>query len=205
LPSLKELITVLSFNAVHTLTGCLLDVEARADQLGWGRPPLLLLIQDRPAPSATSGTRRELRAAHLPLNDVRMSRYRAGLTAFLPDLAGTLAAGTHIRRPTLAACVDIDLITDLLAEPTPGLRLLAWAVCYEDVLVESAEPHEIRRIDAVDADHRAYQITRLRGEQHPIVFIDEHLGDEASAQSGLARLVEATSRPDPPSLPRRTA
>ncbi|MFC8845828.1 hypothetical protein [Micromonospora sp. NPDC057141] len=196
---------MLSFNAVHTLTGCLLDVEARADQLGWGRPPLLLLVQDRPAPSATSGIRRELRAAHLPLNDARMGRYRAGLADFLPDLAATLATDEHLRRPTLAACVDIDLITDLLAEPTPGLRLLAWAVCYEDVLVESAEPHEIRRVDAVDADQRGYQVTRLRGEQHPIVFIDERLDDEPAAQSGLARLVEATSLPDPPSPPQRTA
>ncbi|SCF19084.1 hypothetical protein [Micromonospora carbonacea] len=197
---------MMSFNAVHTLTGCLLDVEDRADQLGWGRPPLLLLIQDRPAPCTTSGTRRELRAAHLPLNDARMGRYRAGLADFLPDLAAALTADKHLRRPTLAACVDIDLITELLAEPAPGLRLLAWAVCYEDVLVESAEPHEIRRVDAVDADQRGYQVTRLRGEQHPIVFIDEHLDDdEAAAQSGLARLVEATSRPDPPPPPPRTA
>ncbi len=37
---------MLSFPAVHTLTGCLLDLEASADQLGWGRPPFLLLIQD---------------------------------------------------------------------------------------------------------------------------------------------------------------
>lgn len=188
---------MMSFNAVHTLTGCLLHIEASADLSGWGRPPLLLLVQDRPAPSAPNGTRRQMRAAHLPLNDTRIGRYRAGLADLLPELAAALDIHQPVTRPTLAACVDIGLIADLLAEPTPGLRLVAWAVCYEDVLVESDEPHEIRRIDAVDSDRRSYQITRLRGEPHPVVCIDDQLDhDEAPAtRSGLARLVQITSRP----------
>ncbi|MEV0005651.1 hypothetical protein AB0H28_25670 [Micromonospora sp. NPDC050980] len=188
----------MSFNAVHALTGCLLHIEASADLLGWGRPPLLLLVQDRPAPSATNGTRRQMRAVHLPLNDTRMGRYRAGLADFLPDLAAALDIDQPVARPTLAACVDISLIADLLADPTPGLRLLAWAVCYEDVLVASDGPHEIRRVDAVDADRRSYQITRLRGEPHPVVCIDDHLDhdDTPATRSALARLIESTSRPD---------
>ncbi|WP_328372766.1 hypothetical protein [Micromonospora zamorensis] len=140
---------MMSFHAVHTLTGCLLNVEASADLVGWGRPPLLLLVQDRPAPTAPLGTRRQMRAVHLPLNDTRMGRYRAGLADLLPDLAAAL----DINQP--------------VADPTPGLRLLAWALCYEDVLVESDDLHEIRRVDAVDADRRGYRITRLRGEPHP--------------------------------------
>jgi hypothetical protein len=189
----------MSFNAVHTLTGCLLDVEANADLLGWGHPPLLLLVQDRPAPPAASGTRRQMRVAHLPLNDTRMGRYRAGLADFLPDLAAALRAGRPVGRPSLAACVDIGLIADLLADPTPGLRLLAWAVRYEDVLVAPDEIHEVRRIDAVDADRRGYQITRQRDEPRPVVCIDEpHYHDDAPAtRPGLTRLVQTTGRPTP--------
>ncbi|WP_244236388.1 hypothetical protein [Micromonospora inaquosa] len=187
----------MSFNTVHTLTGCLLHIEANADLLGWGRPPLLLLVQERPAPTAPRGTRRQMRAVHLPLNDTRMGRYRAGLADLLPDLASALDSNQPVARPTLAACVDIGLITDLLAEPTPGLRLLAWAVCYEDVLVESDDLHEIRRVDAVDADRRSYRITRLRGEPHPVVRVDDHIAhDDATAtRPALTRLVQTTSRP----------
>ncbi|WBB78571.1 hypothetical protein O7606_20435 [Micromonospora sp. WMMD882] len=188
----------MSFNAVRALTGCLLDVEANADLLGWGQPPLLLLVQERPAPSAASGTRRQMRVAHLPLNDTRLGRYRAGLADFLPDLAAALRADRPVGRPTLAACVDIGLIADLLADPAPGLRLLAWAVRYEDVLVESDDIHEIRRIDAVDADRRGYQITRQRQEPYPVVCVDEpHChGDAPATRSGLTRLVATTRRPD---------
>ncbi|MEU9505323.1 hypothetical protein AB0D32_03440 [Micromonospora sp. NPDC048170] len=187
----------MSFNAVHTLTGCLLHIEASADPLGWGHPPLLLLVQDRPSPSAPHSTRRQMRAVHLPLDDTRMGRYRAGLADLLPDLAAALDINQPVTRPTLAACVDIGLIADLLADPTPGLRLLAWAVCYEDVLVDSDDLHEIRRIDAVDADRRSYQIARLRGEPHPVVSIDDHLDhdDTPATRSGLARLVQIASRP----------
>ncbi|WLS48795.1 hypothetical protein Q3V37_17610 [Micromonospora profundi] len=186
----------MSFHAVHTLTGSLLHIEASADLAGWGRPPLLLLVQDRPAPSAPHGTRR-MRAVHLPLNDTRMGRYRAGLADLLPDLAAALDINQPVARPTLAACVNVGLIADLLAEPTPGLRLLAWAVCYEDVLVESGDLHEIRRVDAVDADRRGYQIARLRGEPHPVVLIDDQLdhADTPATRSALARLVQITSRP----------
>ncbi|WP_247671545.1 hypothetical protein [Micromonospora sp. M61] len=187
----------MSFHAVHTLTGCLLDVEASAELVGWGRPPLLLLVQDRPAPTAPHGTRRQMRAVHLPLNEARMGRYRAGLADLLADLATALDINQPVARPTLAACVDVGLITDLLADPTPGLRLLAWAVCYEDVLVESDDLHEIRRVDAVDADRRGYRITRLRGEPHPVVRVDDHVDHDnaPSTRSALARLVETTSRP----------
>ncbi|WP_406062991.1 hypothetical protein [Micromonospora sp. NBC_00860] len=187
----------MSFHTVHALTRCLLDIEANADRVGWGRPPLLLLVQDRPAPTAPHGTRRQIRAVHLPLNDTRMGRYRAGLADLLPDLATALDSNQPVARPTLAACVDIGLITDLLADPTPGLRLLAWAICYEDVLVESdGRLHEIRRVDAVDADRRGYRITRLRGEPHPVVRVDDHVGHDAAAtRSALTRLVQTTSRP----------
>ncbi|MEU5673022.1 hypothetical protein ABZ749_22210 [Micromonospora sp. NPDC047753] len=110
---------MMSFDAVHTLTGCLLHVEASADLLGWGRPPLVLLVQDRPAPTAPHGTRRQMRAVHLPLNDTRIGRYRAGLADLLADLATALDINQPVARPTLAACVDVGLIMDLLADPTP--------------------------------------------------------------------------------------
>ncbi|WP_233599745.1 hypothetical protein [Micromonospora sp. M71_S20] len=188
----------MSFNAMRTLTGCLLDIEASADLADWGHPPLLLLVQDQPAPTASHRARRHMRVTHLPVNDRRMSRYRAGLAEFLPDLAAALEPDRPVARPTLAACVDISLIADLLADPTPGLRLVAWAVCYEDVLVEPDELHEIRRIDAVDIDRRGYQITRLRGEQQPVVFIDEQCDtdDAPATRPGLAYLVASTHRPD---------
>ncbi|MEW2427801.1 hypothetical protein AB0877_07300 [Micromonospora sp. NPDC047644] len=186
----------MSFHAVHTLTECLLHIEANADLLGWGRPPLLLLVQDRPAPTAPHGTKRQMRAVHLPLNDTRMGRYRAGLADLLPDLTTALDINQPVARPTLAACVDVGLITDLLTDPTPGLRLLAWAVCYEDVLVDSNNLHEIRRVDAVDADRRDYRVTRLRGEAHPVVRVDDHVEHDAPAtRRALTRLVQTTSRP----------
>ncbi|WP_245712982.1 hypothetical protein [Micromonospora nigra] len=187
----------MSFNAVHTLTGCLLNIEANADLDGWSRPPLLLLVQDQPAPTGAHSTRRQMRAVHLPLNDTRMGRYRAGRVDLLTDLAAALDIHQPVARPTLAACVDINLIADLLADPTPELRLLAWAVCYENVLVDSGEPHEIRRVDAVDTDRRSYQITRLRDEPHPVLSIDDQLDhdDIPAIRAGLARLVQTTSRP----------
>jgi hypothetical protein len=192
---------VLSFPAVHTLTGCLLDLEASADQLGWGRPPFLLLIQDQPSPSAPSSKTRQMTAVQVPVNPARVGRYRAGLPDLLLDLAAALNADRPVGRPRLAACVDLNLIGDRVSDTTPGLRLLAWAVCYEDVLVDSDELHEIRRVDAVDADGRGYQITRLHGEPHPVVFIDEQRDDdyEPATRPGLERLVETTNRPRPPS------
>ncbi|QDY11182.1 hypothetical protein FJK98_31915 [Micromonospora sp. HM134] len=190
---------MMTFNAIRALTGCLLDVEADADLHTWGQPPLLLLAQDRPAPSSASGTRRQMRVAHLPLDAHRLGRYRAGLVDFLPDLADALRADRPVGRPTLAACVDICLIVDLLADPTPGVRLLAWGIRYEDVRVASDDIHEVRRIDAVDVDLRSYQITRQRHEPRPVVRVDDHVGhDDAPAiRAGLTRLVQATSRPAP--------
>ncbi|MFG3645065.1 hypothetical protein ACGF3C_32805 [Micromonospora sp. NPDC047762] len=187
----------MSFDAVHTLTGGLLHVEASADLLGWGRPPLLLLVQDRPAPTAPRGTRHQVRAARLPFNDARMGRYRAGLADLLPDLATALDINQPVARPTLAACVNVGLIMDLLADPTPGLHLLAWALCYEDVLVESDDLREVRRVDAVDADRRGYRITSLRGESHPVVRVDDHADhdDAPATRTALARLVQTTTRP----------
>ncbi|QOC89703.1 hypothetical protein [Micromonospora craniellae] len=191
---------MLSFPTVHTLTGCLLDLEASADELGWGRPPFLLLIQDQPAPSAPSPKARQMTAVRVPVNPGRVGRYRAGLPHLLLDLATSLSTDRPLGRPTLAACVDLGPIVDRVSDPTPGLRLLAWAVCYEDVLVESDQLCEIRRVDAVDADGRGYQITRLRGEPHPVVFIDEQPGEyEPATRPGLQRLVHITSRPRPPS------
>lgn len=191
---------MMSFPTVHALTGCLLDEEANAHLLGWGRPPFLLLVQDRPAPSPPHGTRRQIRTVQLPLNTTRMNRYRAGLVDFLPDLAAALRPDRPVVRPTLAACVDLALIAELIADPSPGQRLLAWAVCYEDVLVEADEPHEIRQVEAVDADHRGYQITRWRPHPHPVVFIDEELDPdhEPPIRAALAGLVEATTRSGPP-------
>lgn len=195
---------MLSFNAVHTLTGCLLDVEASADLLGWGRPPLLLLVQDRPAPSGLS-TRRQMRALQLPLNERHVGQYRAGLADFLRDLATVLSTGERAPRPTLigplTACIDINHLADLTADPTPDSRLLAWAVCYEDVLVDSEDLHEVRRLDAVDADGRYYQITRVRDEPLPVVFVDEQpdQDDEPATRTGLTTLVRTTRSCGPPS------
>ncbi|MEU7617272.1 hypothetical protein AB0B27_14430 [Micromonospora rifamycinica] len=187
----------MTFNAVRTLTGCLLGVEATADFQGWGQPPLLLLVQDRPVPSAASGTRRQMRVSHLPLDDHRLGRYRAGLVDFLPGLAHTLRADRPVGRPILAACVDTCLVADLLTDPTPGIRLRAWAVCYEDVRVAADEIHEVRRIDAVDVDRRSYQITRQRNEPRPVVRVDDYAGHDSTPaiRAGLTRLVETTSRP----------
>lgn len=192
---------MLSFPTVHALTGCLLDLEASADQRGWGHPPLLLLIQDQPSPSAPHRTRRQMTAVQVPVHPTRVGRYRAGLADFLLALDAALRADQPLWRPTLAACVDLVLISDLVDDPSPGLRLLAWALCYEDVLVECDELHEIRRVDAVDTDGRGYQLTRLRSEPHPVVVIDEHPdgGYEPATRAGLGRLVETTIRPGPPS------
>lgn len=63
------------------------------------------------------------------------------------------------------------------------------------MFIESDEVHEIRRIDAADADRRCYQITRLRGEPQPVAFIDEQFDHdvESATRPGLASLVETVS------------
>ncbi|WJK33143.1 hypothetical protein [Solwaraspora sp. WMMA2065] len=186
-------------NAVHTLTDCLLRVEARADTAGWGHPPLLLLVQDRPAPSAADPTRRRTRAVTLPLNPARLGRYRAGLADLLTDLAAALRLNRPVGRPALAACVDPRLIAGLVTEPTPGPGLLAWAVCYEDVLVDPDALHEIRRVDAVDADHRHHRITRFRAGPQPTVATDSHPdhSGQSATHAALTDLLKATTRARP--------
>ncbi len=58
-------------------------------------------------------------AVQVPVNPARVGRYRAGLPDLLLDLAAALSADRPVGRPTLAACVDLNLIGDRVSDPTP--------------------------------------------------------------------------------------
>ncbi|MGC4857120.1 hypothetical protein ACLQ24_28055 [Micromonospora sp. DT4] len=101
----------------------------------------------------------------------RLTSGTAGLPDLLLGLATALNTDRPVGRPTLSTCVDLGLIVDQIADPTPGLRLLAWAVCYEDVLVESDDLHEIRRVDADGLTYRpSREIQPARWRGYPRCF-----------------------------------
>ncbi|MEV6374831.1 hypothetical protein [Micromonospora musae] len=91
----------------------------------------------------------------------------AGQLALLHHIASELDRSGTPYQATLAAIVD------LLRVAMPNVRLLAWAACYRDLQPVDQRLRQARRIDAVDIDGRFYQLTRLHGEYHPVVLVDD--------------------------------
>ncbi|MEU1606052.1 hypothetical protein [Micromonospora matsumotoense] len=183
---------MLSSNAVHTLTACLIEADADAEQFGWGQTATVLLIHDWPLNPAIPRQRR-MRSLEFPLHPEDLLRDPAGLPALLHRLADSL------RLPATPAPYQKILQTMLArARMTAAdVRLLAWAVCYDDIHVRDGQPQRFRRVDAVDIDARVYQLTHAPGEDHPLVVIDEtpDPADTPATQPGLAALLTATVGP----------
>ncbi len=193
---------MLSFNAVHTLTACLIAADADADQMGWGQPPTLLLIHDWLL-TATPKRRRKMRSLEFPLHPDDMLTDPAGLPALLQRLASALDNPT---KPTPYQAT-LDTIIRRIRATTPDARLVAWAACYDDIHTGGGQPRQARRVDAVDADGRLYEVTRLRGEDHPLVLVDDtpDPGDIPATHPGLVALLAATARYTPTSTAGSTA
>ncbi|MDZ5447268.1 hypothetical protein U2F26_31940 [Micromonospora sp. 4G57] len=182
---------MLSFTVVHTLTACLIAADADADMLGWGQPATLLLIHDRPSTAAGPKRLREMRSLEFPLRREDLPTDAAGLPALLQHLADALhdPAATTPYRATLATIIG------RIHAGAPDARLLAWAACYHDVHTLDGQPRQARRVDAVDTDGRGYHLTHLRGEDHPLLLVDDtpDPGGTPGTHPGLAALLAATA------------
>ncbi|MFC4148033.1 hypothetical protein ACFO0M_17395 [Micromonospora mangrovi] len=177
---------MLSFTVVHTLSACLLAANADADLLGWGQPATLLLLHDQPA--AGPAGLREIRSLEFPLRREDLPTDATGLPTLLQRLADALhyPSATAPYRATLAA------ISGRIRACAPDARLLAWAACYDDIPTLGGPA---RRIDAVDIDGRAYQLTHLRGEDHPLLLVDDTPDPGTpGTRPGLAALLAATAQ-----------
>ncbi|GIJ08438.1 hypothetical protein ACFFMR_29180 [Micromonospora andamanensis] len=190
---------MLSFNAVHTLTDCLVAADADAEHLGWGQPPTLLLVHDWLLTSARPGRRRAMHSLEFPLHPEDLLRDPAGLPALLHRLAGSL----HHRAAPTPYQKTLDTMIDQARATAPDARLLAWAACYHDIHTSDGEPRQVHRVDAVDVDGRLYQLTRLRGEDHPLVRVDDipEPADIPATHPGLVALLAATTGHTPTGRP----
>jgi hypothetical protein len=187
---------VLSFTTVHTLSACLVATEAEADAAGWGAPPTLLLIHDHRIPLAAVPNLREMHSLEFPLHPDDVTADLHSLPALLHRLATDVGqAGTGTNRAT-GYRTTLDTVIGMVRASEPDARLLAWAVLYDDVHLSTGRPQQVRRIDAVDTDGRVYQLTRLAGEDHPILTVDDtpDPSDTPATQPGLAALLTATQR-----------
>ncbi len=177
---------MLSFTAVHTLTGCLVVADAEAGALGWGTPVTLLLVHDRPQP--TGDPVPEMRSVEFPLRRGDLLTDPAGI----PALLNCLAADLH--QPGSPYRAALDTILGLIRRSAPDAELRAWATCYTDA--PTGQPRQVRRIDAVDTDGRLYELTRLRGEDHPLLAVDDTPNPDGAPATypGLSALLAATAR-----------
>ncbi|QGN49790.1 hypothetical protein GKC29_25160 [Micromonospora sp. WMMC415] len=177
---------MLSFTAVHTLTGCLLVADAEADALGWGTPVTLLLVHDRPQP--TGDPVPEMRSVEFPLHREDLLTDPAGIPVLLHRLT------SELHQPNSPYRTALHTILGLIRRTTPDARLLAWATCYTDT--PTGQPQQVRRIDAVDTDDRLYQLTRLCGEDHPLLAVEDTPDPHGAPATypGLSALLAATAR-----------
>jgi hypothetical protein len=193
---------VLSFDTTHAVTGCLLEADAHAESrgIGFGGPPVLLLLHDRPLTSDGPRHTREIRAAAFTLHPRHLAEHVEGLPGVVHDLAAALAdpGAPASTRTAGTADADYGIRADDISYAASGARLLAWAVLYDDVLASTDGIHHVRRVDAVDIDGRVYQISRLRGEAIGVVVIDEQPDpdDIPATQPGLTALLAASQQRD---------
>lgn len=190
---------MLSFDAVHALTTCLLHVQHDPptasdpnDLLG-----TVVLAQDQPV-GPTGARLRHLRALQLPMHGDHGRLHN--LPAALHHIADALTAHDRSRTAQRPIAdhgrdgIDVDILRAALRQP--GLRLIAWAVCYDDLLAQDAGLALVRRVDAVDVDGRVYQLSLCPGDTHPALVIDEQADpdDVPATYPPLARLVTATQQ-----------
>ena len=184
---------MLSFATVHTITGCLVRADARAEHAAGPDTATLLVIRERPVAGRRGcGVLRQVSVAAYPLADAYLSH---GLPAALHALADTLAAPP----PGSSGHPDPSAGDGTVADRMPPVsggpgRLLAYAVLYPD---PTLGPHALgtpRRIDAVDTDARVYQLTRHPGDPCPVVIVCDHpqRRDAPATVAGLTALLTAT-------------
>jgi hypothetical protein len=187
---------VLSFDTVHALTDCLIRLQADDRCTPAAAPELLgtlMLAQDNPAGSP-HGHLRQLRTLYVPL--LAGPQLHHTLPAALHHVADALSGTAHTAPPDgPLSAADLTLLHAQLRNYRPGLRLLAWAVCYDDV--RATPPHGLtllRRVDAVDADGRVYQLSRRPDETQPTVTLDDrpNPGDLPATYPPLAQLATST-------------
>lgn len=184
--------TALSFATVHTITGCLVRADARAEHATGPDTATLLVIRERPVARRGCSVLRQVSVAAYPLADADLTH---GLPAALHALADTPATtppgrGSH-PDPSTGAGIVAHRMPPLSGGPG---RLLAYAVLYPDPI---PGPHALgtpRRIDAVDTDARVYQLTRHPGDPCPVVIVCDHPapGDAPATVTGLTALLAAT-------------
>src|SRR6185295_76878 len=94
---------------------------------------------------------------------------------------------------------DVAALRQALRDPSPGSRLLAWAVCYDDLLADDEGIAAVRRMEAVDVDGRVYQFSRRPGEPQPVVLLDEQAdpADLPATYPPLARLASTAQQAHP--------
>jgi hypothetical protein len=169
---------VLSFPTTHAITGELIAATRSAD---WRGHPLLLLIQDRPAAHPQVPDARHLRATPIDLPDHLWTAHPGGVAGVLDDLA--------------AGAVDPTRPITHHDDFGPDARVVALAVCYDDILTDpdTVSVAAIRRVDAVDTDGRVYQLSQLPHEQQALTLIDDEPdpGDTPATYPGLRGLLHA--------------
>lgn len=165
---------MLSTDTTHVLTDVLIDVEAEAHRHAWGRlDPVLLFIQDRPLPGDAC---RQMRISQLPFDPDHLATHAGGMTAVMHGLATALAS------------TDPDILDDPDDPGSQGddgdaagehadsdggaWRTVAWAVLYEDLDTSDERISAVRRVEAVDADGRVYQVARHPDQATPRVRVD---------------------------------
>jgi hypothetical protein len=174
--------SMLSFRTTHAITGELLAATRSA---GWSSHPLLLIIEDRPAGHPDHPDARHLRVTPIDLPEQLWAAHPGGVAAVLEDLAGGVQDPS---RP----------IRHHDGSFGPHARLLAVAVCYDDIATDPDNDTVamVRRVDAVDTDGRVYQLTQLPTETNAIAFLDEEPDprDTPATHPGLSGLLHALNR-----------
>jgi hypothetical protein len=194
---------VLSHNTVHALVDHLLQLDIsqptpadrRLRELG-----RIALVHDFPLRHGAPELR-GLRVLQLTL--ITDLRRHQTLPATLHAIADALTADAEASpwpehaEPALDP-FDLAVLRHEVLQPDPGLRPLAWAVCYDDLLIDTDTDAltRVRRVEAVDADGRVYQLSRTHSSE-PVVLVDEQPdpADLPATYPGLAQLAAAAAQP----------
>ncbi|MBG0568229.1 hypothetical protein [Actinoplanes aureus] len=196
---------MLSLDTVHALVDHLMQLDTAQSSLMRGLGTIAV-VHDYPLRHGTPDLR-GMRLLQLPLltDHRRHQTLPAALHAIADSLAPAIAAPDLAPAPTELALDPFDLavLRQRVHRSDPGLRLLAWAVCYDDLLTDTDTDTDtdtltrVRRVEALDVDGRVYQLSHTAREAHPVVLVDEQPNpvDLPAAYPGLARLAAACDHP----------